>query len=130
MPRDFYSAASQVLPILLLALIWQSRYLEAVSGQKRRLRRDDPDHGVRFWTKPRVRIYALTVATLTLAGTMICMLVLAGLLPNWTSLGAVTIAGLVLASVSLLYRVWNEVMEATRVTLDEVPPADESATRS
>jgi hypothetical protein len=42
MPRDFYSTAAQVLPVLLLALVWESQYLEAPPRQPRRLRRDDP----------------------------------------------------------------------------------------
>ena len=121
MSRDFYSTAAQVLPVLLLALVWESRYLEALPLQHRRHRRDDPAHGVRFWTKPRVRIYALTVATVTLGATVICLLVVAGVLPNWTTLGLITIVGLLLASVSLLYRIWTDIIEATRPTFDEVP---------
>jgi hypothetical protein len=119
MPRDFYSTAAQVLPVLLLALVWESKYLDALPGQQRRLRRDDPERGVWFCTKSRVRVYALAVATLTLAGILICLLVLAGLLPDWTALGAVTVASLALTSVSLLYRIWSDIVDATRVAPDE-----------
>jgi hypothetical protein len=87
-----------VLPILLPALIRQSRYLESL----RLLRRADPGHGVLFWTKPRVRVCAMTVATVTLSCLAVCLVVLAGLVPDSAGLRLLVILGLALASGSLL----------------------------
>jgi hypothetical protein len=53
---NFYPTLAQVLPVLLLALIWDSAYLIRLRRQRRPLRRDDPA-GVWFWTNPE---YALT----------------------------------------------------------------------
>lgn len=113
MPRDFYATMAQVLPVLLLALVWESRYLESLSGQQRRLRRDDPVNGVWFWTKPRVRAYAITVATVVLADTGLCILVLADTVPDSPPLRVVVITGLLLALVSLLYRICAQIIHAT-----------------
>ena len=53
--RDYYVTVASVLPILLLALMFDSGYLERLRHAPRRLRRNDLVGGVRFWTKPRVR---------------------------------------------------------------------------
>jgi hypothetical protein len=124
MPRDFYATVAQVLPVLLLALVWESRYLENLNQERRRLRRDDPVNGVRFWTKPRVRKYALTVTTLVLADTALCVLVLAGTVPDSPALRGFVVAGLVLAAVSLLFRIWVEVLRATQVTAADTEAGD------
>lgn len=125
MNSNFYSTAAQVLPIILLALLWESGYLEKVHLQRRRPRREDPEHGVLFWTKPRVRVYALTVTTATLACLVACMVVLAGLVPDSVGLRAVIVAGIVLESASLLYRIWNDIWDATAPAGDPAsPPAD------
>lgn len=60
--ENFYATLAQVLPLLLLAFIWDS-------GYRRKLGSEDP-HGsrsqMRFWTKPRVRAYMLFVASVDL----------------------------------------------------------------
>jgi Kef-type K+ transport system membrane component KefB len=100
MYSNFYATAAQVLPVLLLALIWQ--------------------------TNPRVRVYAMTVVTVALASLMICLLVLAGLVPDSIGLRLAIIVGLALASGSLLYRMWNEIRDATSPGPDESPvPGEE-----
>lgn len=38
---DFYSTAAQVFPVILLALIWESRYLEKLHLERRLSRRED-----------------------------------------------------------------------------------------
>ncbi|MBC6458514.1 hypothetical protein [Actinomadura sp. HBU206391] len=113
MARDFYSTMAQVLPVLLLALVWESRYLENLPNEQRRLRRDDPVNGVLFWTKPRVRVYAISVATIVLAETGVCVLVLAGTIPDTLVLRGVVVAGLLLTLVSLLVRIWFQILRAT-----------------
>jgi hypothetical protein len=126
MHENFYITAAQVLPILLLALIWQSRYLENLRLQRRLLRRADPGHGVLFWTKPRVRVYAMTVVTVTLACLILCLLLLAGIMPDSIGLRLVVISGLALASASLLYRMWNEIRDATGPISEEASAPGES----
>ena len=79
MSSDLYATAAQVLPVVLLALIWESRFLERLRGQNRRLRRDDPG-GVLFWTRPRVRAYSLFIVTVIVTGTALAVLALATLL--------------------------------------------------
>jgi hypothetical protein len=110
---DFYTTAAGTLPVLLLALIWQSQYLENLRAGPRRPRPTDLGGGVRFWTKPRVRVYAMTVVTITLACLIMCLLVLAGFVPDSFELRLVIVAGVALASASLLYRIWNEIRDAT-----------------
>ena len=78
---SFYPTMAQVLPVLLLALIWDSAYLTRLSREQRPLRRDDAA-GVWFWTKPRLRVYILTVTGETIASIAITLLVLAGLIPD------------------------------------------------
>jgi len=119
---NFYGTAAQVLPVLLLALLWESHYLESLNRQPRRPRREDPEHGVLFWTKSRARAYAMAVTTLTLGCLTLCMLVLAGFVPDSPALRAVVIFGIVLGSVSLLYRIWHEIREATSEAGDRIPP--------
>lgn len=114
MPRDLYSTVAQMLPVLLLALVWESRYLERISGEQRRSRREDPVDGVRFWTKRRVRLYALFVATVVLGDTGLCVLMLAGTIPDSSVLRGVVISGVLLAVASLLFRMWVDILDATR----------------
>lgn len=111
--RDFYATLAQTLPVLLLALIWESRYLERLRGQTRPLRRDDPVNGVIFWTKPRVRIYAIFVGTMVLLDTGLCALVLGGAVRDSAWLRCVAGFGLGLALASLLFRTCVEIVKAT-----------------
>jgi hypothetical protein len=109
---DFYTTLAQVMPLLLLALIWDSSYLERLGGQRRLSRRTDPD-GVRFWTKPRVRAYILTITGITVASTGIAVLVLARLIPDSYSLRVVLSGGLVVVLGTVLYRIYYDVLAAT-----------------
>jgi hypothetical protein len=109
---DFYTTMAQVLPLLLLALIWDSSFLDRLRGQRRPLRRVDPS-GVLFWTKPRVRAYTLSVATVVIVLTGVCVLELAGFIPNSFALRVVMSCGLALVLGTLLTRVWYDVLGAT-----------------
>jgi hypothetical protein len=112
--RDFYTTAAQVLPVLILALVWETRYLERLRQQPRRLRRLHPDGDVWFWTKSRVRAYSITLSGLLVAGTAAAILVLAGALTDTAIMRAVISAAVGLALITLMIRVAGDVLEATR----------------
>jgi hypothetical protein len=102
---DFYATTAQVIPVLLLALIWESKYLESLK---------DASRAVRFWTKPRVRIWALFVSAAAVAGQVAALLVLADLtdpgeIPRW-----VAIVGLASLLGSLLVRLTTDILDATK----------------
>ncbi|WP_125617928.1 hypothetical protein [Actinomadura sp. WAC 06369] len=50
--QEFYTTLAQVFPVLLLALLWDSRYLERLREQERRSRAADPVDGVREPAEP------------------------------------------------------------------------------
>ena len=123
MYRDFYTTAAQVLPVLMLAFVWESRFLERLRTERRPRRRDDPA-GVLFWTKDRVRAYALFVVTSIVVGTGLAVLALAGAVPDSIALRTTVTGCVVLALTTLLFRVAVDVVVATRETADP-PPADD-----
>ncbi|MET7469922.1 hypothetical protein ACFYON_19305 [Micromonospora sp. NPDC005686] len=110
---DLYATAAQVLPVLLLALIWESRFLDRLREQNRRRRSEDPD-GVLFWTRPRVRAYSLFIVATIVTGTALALLVLAEVLPHGPALRAGVTACVLLALATLLTRVVVDVLAATR----------------
>jgi hypothetical protein len=117
MDLDFYTTMAQVLPVLLLALVWDSNYLMRLRAQPRRSRREDPG-GVLFWTKPRVRVYSLFVTAVLVAGIALSLLVLSGAVPDTAWLRGVLMGGLLLALMTLYTRIGSDIVVATR---DRVP---------
>lgn len=115
MSEAFYPTLAQVLPMLLLALLWESGYLRSIGAEPRVPRSLDPHNGVRFWTKPRVRVHVLAVATLLVVDIGITIAVLAGILPDWGATRVLVLLGAVLALATLLTRVWVDVLAATKV---------------
>jgi hypothetical protein len=131
MARDYYATSAQVLPILLLALLWDSRFLENVATESRSARRHDPEKGVFFWTRRRVRIYSLVVATAITINTGMCLLVLVGLVGDSPVVRGSVLAGTALALGTLLTRAYVEIIKAT----GRLPPpagtqADQHAARA
>lgn len=112
MATEFYATLAHVLPILLLALMWDSEYLVRLRRQQRLPRRMDPT-GVRFWTKPRVRIYALLVTGETVLSTAVAILVLARVIPDSRALRIALSVGLALLLITLLTRIASDVVGAT-----------------
>lgn len=111
--RDFYATMAQVFPVLLLAFAWESRYLEKLKTQTRRPRRIDPS-GVWFWTKPRVRVYSLTVVGVIVTDIALTILVLAGACPDLLAIRIFLVTGLVLILSTLMVRMSVDIVEATR----------------
>lgn len=114
MADNFYATLAQVLPLLLLAFIWDSGFLARLRRQRRLPRRIDST-GVLFWTKPRVRVYTLMVAGVVILSTAVTVFVLAGLIPDSYVLRITLSAGLVLVLITLLTRIILDVLWATRV---------------
>jgi hypothetical protein len=113
-PRDFYSTMAQVLPVLLLALMWDSNYLQRLRRQPRAPRRDDPARGVIFWTKPRVRVYSLALTAVIVAAVAVTFLVLADLTDDSVALRLSLIGVLVLGLATLVVRIGGDVVSSTR----------------
>ena len=81
MHDDFYTTLAQVLPVLLLAFIWDSAYLERLRGQEPA----DAGSGSRgrpVLNESRVRPFTLFVAALVVASIAITMLQLAASSPD------------------------------------------------
>jgi hypothetical protein len=112
--RDFYATAAQVIPVLMLALVWESRFLKHLSDHPRLHRRDDPVNGVLFWTKPRVRVWIIFTVLVAVAELMLTTLVLAGAFHDSVALRVTVLTGLGLVLASLLTRAFVDVVQATR----------------
>jgi hypothetical protein len=125
---DFYTTMAQVLPLLLLALLWDSSFLARLRGQRRLSRRVDPA-GVLFWTKPRVRAYTLTIAAIVIGLTGISILVLANFIPDSFTLRVIMSCGLVLVLGTLLTRVYYDVIVATSADTRSTEPQRDAAER-
>lgn len=110
--------------MLLLALLWDSRYLERLREQERRSRDADPVDGVRFWTKGRVRAYTILLALLNITGLGATVLALSGLYGDSTPLRAALAAILITSLLTLFVRVWGQVVWATREPPTPIPDDD------
>jgi hypothetical protein len=122
---NFYATLAQVLPLLLLAFIWDSGFLVRLRRQRRLPRRVD-SAGVWFWTKPRVRVYTLVVTGVVIISIAVTVLVLAGLIPDSSALRIALSAGLVLVLVTLLTRIAIDVIWATTVVPGSTASSEQS----
>jgi len=111
---EFYTTDAQVMPVLLLALLWDSGFLRRVREQPRLSRRISPD-GVRFWTKPRVRAYSLFVASVMVLAIAADFLVLGNLVSDTTIVRWGEWLALALALGTLLFRLAVDILVATAV---------------
>ncbi|MCK9922492.1 hypothetical protein MXD61_11480 [Frankia sp. AgPm24] len=110
---ELYTTVAQVLPVFLLALMWDSAYLDRLRAQHRP-RRGGPQPGY-FWTKPRVRLFILGVTVAVMCTVLLTVLVLAGAVADSAPVRAVVVGGLVLAMAVLAFRIWVDVLAATRL---------------
>ena len=102
---DFYATLAQILPVLLLTLVWDRAYLDE-------LRTRTPTD-VMFWTSPRVRWYSLALTAVLVLAVLMCLCVLAGVLGDGPLLRSVLIAVAGLGLVTLVVRVGAGVLRAT-----------------
>jgi hypothetical protein len=121
--ENFYATMAQVMPVVLLALVWDSRYLDRLRAEPRTPRRQDPVHGVRFWTRSRVRVFSITVFGLLTAGIAAAMLVLGGVLHPWLALRLLLLGILGLGLGTLAVRIIVDVIAATAPSAPATAPA-------
>jgi len=108
---DLYTTVAQIVPVLLLTLMWDSAYLERIRSE-RRPARCGGSAGF-FWAKPRVRMFILSIAILVMATLLLDVLVLAGLVPDVAAVRVVVVRGSVVAMGALLFWIWVDVVRAT-----------------
>ena len=111
--RDFYSTLAQVLPVLILAICWESRYFDHLKKQDRRGSKPGTDEPY-FWRKPRVRVFGIFVCGTTIVEIAIASLVLAVIIPSSFPLRVVLMLGLFLVLSTLLTRLCVDLVEATQ----------------
>ena len=109
--RDLYATIAQVLPVVVLVLVFDTKYFERLGDEP------DPARAVAnhtIWKIGLIRWYTPVVAFLILADTAFCVVMLTNLIADatWTRWVAVTGAGLAL--VNLFGRIWFIVDSATR----------------
>jgi hypothetical protein len=106
---DFYGTMAQVIPVLLLALTWESGYLE-------RLRKEDrSDYPV--FKKPVVRWWGLLAIVAALVGESVMVLVLADVVGDGDVAKAFGLAGVAGLLGSMAVRLTSDIWTATK------PPA-------
>jgi hypothetical protein len=120
---DFYTTMAQVLPLLLLALIWNSAYLERLRGQRRRWRSKDPSERVLIWAKPAIRWYTLFVALVVVVATALTLFVLGGMISDSIWLRIFLTITLVVVLGTLLTRIYYDVAWATAPGPDDKTPS-------
>jgi hypothetical protein len=109
--RDFYSTLAQVLPVVLLTIVWDRDWLNQLSS---RVRRTPTTPGVRFWIKPVVRWYSIAVAAVLIGAVSLCILVLANAIDDAIWIRALLIAATALALLTLFVRLTSGIINATR----------------
>jgi hypothetical protein len=118
---NFYPTLAQVFPLLLLAVVWDSGFLERLRRQRRLPKKEDQAQGVRFWYKSRVRWYTLGVVGLAVASMGVIVFVLAGVIPDSYALRLILSFVLVLVLLTLLTRISIDVLWATQEVPDPAP---------
>jgi hypothetical protein len=116
---DFYVTCAQVIPLLLLALVFDSEYLTRLKDRNEekvglRAKTTTKDQ-VRVWTKARIRNWSFFVCSAAIVGEVVMLLVLADVLlcPSAPAkaAGLVGVGGLV---ISLAVRVHGNIVHATK----------------
>jgi hypothetical protein len=105
---DFYTTLAQVIPLLLLALAWESEYAKQVKLQRRERGVD-----VLFWDKRRIRYWTLfTMASAVVAEALIVTVLVGWVGEGWLAEAVVLVALTALLG-SLATRIGADAIEAT-----------------
>ncbi|WP_322755307.1 hypothetical protein [Frankia sp. Cas3] len=120
MHAEFYTTVAQVIPVFLLGLMWESAYLDRLRTERRPARGGGvPGY---FWTKPRVRVFILSVTTAVMLALLVDVLVLVGVVSDTVLVRSVVVAGLVIVMGTLFFRIWVDVVRATRPDVPDGEP--------
>ena len=103
--RDFYATLAQVFPVLMLAVVWESAFLE-------KLRRQDRSR-MRFWTKRRVRVWTISIVAITVGEIALITMVLVDWVADAWLTRALVVAGLACVLGTILTRAIVDIIEAT-----------------
>lgn len=113
---EYYANAAQVLAVVLLALVWESKYFDNLD--KRAFK------GKWYkWNPRKVRIYSTSAALVVIAGMAVSLIILAGWLTNNTAWRIFVGAGLVLALGSLLFRMVSHIMGRDKIAQNSAAQA-------
>jgi hypothetical protein len=104
--RDFYATLAQVFPVLMLAVVWESAFLEKLRVQDR--------SRMRFWSRRRVRVWTITIVAITVGEIALIAVVLVDWVPDAWPIRAVVLAGLACVLGTILTRAIVDILEATR----------------
>src|SRR5262245_59272407 len=96
---------AQVFPVLMLAIVWESAYLERLRGK--------PREHYRFWTMSRVRAWTILVIVVTVLAMAVIALVLADVLHDSGVLRGLVLVGLACVLGTLLVRGVVDTVDAT-----------------
>ncbi len=107
--RDFYATLAQVLPVLLLTIVWDRDWLADLPNRRHGTGPDD----VRLWTKPIVRWYTLMLTAVLLNAIGSSVLVLPGVLDDTAWLRSLLIAAAAMSLATLFVRIGAGVIKAT-----------------
>ena len=108
--RDFYGTLAQVFPVLMLAVVWESAYLDKLRTQDR--------SAMRFWTRRRVRAWTIAIVAITVGEIGLITLVLANVVPDAWVTRALVIAGLACVLGTIMTRATVDIVNATTEPAD------------
>lgn len=113
---DFYATTAQVIPVLLLALVFESGYFN-------RIKDEDRSNNAVF-TKPVVRWWSLFMIAAALAGEAAMMLVLADIVDGGVVPKAFALTGVTALLGSMAVRLTVDIWDATKVPKKRKPVPD------
>jgi hypothetical protein len=117
---EFYGTTAQVIPVLLLALTWETNYFD-------RLRTEDRSKKPVF-TDCRVRWWSLFAVATALAGEATMVLVLADFLGSGAATKVLGVAGVAVLIASMTVRLFSEIWDATNTKKKKNRAAEEAPT--
>ena len=103
--NNYYESLAEVLPLLLLAFMWESHYLDRLPGIS--------DENRKLWKKPVVRVYVIFVSIFVLASIAVCVLVLSGYCPENSFTRIFVLCGTVILLVTMSFRLYYDITDAT-----------------
>jgi hypothetical protein len=89
----------------MLAVVWESAFLDRLRTQDR--------SAMRFWTRRRVRIWTISIVAITVGEIGLITLVLADVVPDSRFARGVVLAGLACVLGTIMTRATVDIIEAT-----------------